>query len=392
MKNERLIKEEELLLLNLCRLEFKEVHLEKIRLHISGVSDWKYFCTLANEHGVAALVWHNLEKLELLSGIPDEIVTFLRCANLRSLGRNTFNTESMREALHVLNSEDIKTVILKGLALENTVYGNAGLRQMSDIDILVRKDECLKARKALLDIGYESLPVKSNFHKLIITSIGKHLPSLIKRGTSIEIHHELFGGSKNSLTQTFFDTSLPADINGEKTWFPRPMIFFLYLVKHLSVHELNNESQLRLYTDLVVLIGRYNEEIINQEIVRMASESGMSKELACHLEQLREYWGIVFPEWMNKFIDEWHSVEFNNRFVFFLASPKGNPPGDKATYYRQVVNGIPGFHRKAIYILGDIFPSFSFMKNRYGCKNNWKALIYYPHRIGKIMWLLKGRG
>lgn len=391
MKNERLIKEEAILLLNLCRLEFKEEHLDNIRIHFSRVSDWKYFCTLANEHGVAALVWHNLEKLELLSGIPDEILTFLRCANLRSLGHNTFNTESMREALHVLNSENLKTVILKGLVLENTVYGNAGLRQMSDIDILVRKDECLKARKALMDIGYESLPVKSIFHKLIITSIGKHLPSLIKRGTSIEIHHELFGGSKNSLTQTLFDTSLPADISGEKTWFPSPMIFFLYLIKHLSVHELNNESQLRLYTDLVVLIEKYNEEIINQELIKLASDTGMSEVLACHLEQLRDHWEIGFPGWMNKFIDEWRSVEFNNQFVFFLGSPKGNPPGDKAAFYRHVVHEIPGFHRKAIYVLGDIFPSFSFMKNRYGCKNNLQALIHYPHRIGKLMWLINGR-
>jgi hypothetical protein len=295
----------------------------------------------------------------------------------------------MREALHALNSENIKSVILKGLALENTLYGNAGLRQMSDIDILIRRDECLKAREILIGLGYESLPVKSVFHKSIIIYFGKHLPSLIKKGTSIEIHHELFSRKFNSLTQSLFDTSYEAEINGEKTWFPKPMIFFLYLVSHLARHESNNESQLRLYADLVLLLEKYNEEIITDELLKYASIAEMSEVLACHLEQLREYWGIAFPEWMNKFIDEWHNIDFNKRFIYFLSSPKGNSSLEKASGYRQIVSEIPGFHRKALYVLGDIFPSFSFMKKRYACKSSLRVLLYYPHRIGKIKWLLK---
>lgn len=390
MKSDIIIKEEEILLLNLCRLDFNDENLQMIRSHLSLITDWKYFSHLANEHGVAALVWHNLEKLELLSGIPDEVVTFLRCANLRSLGRNTFNVESMREALRALNSGNIKTVILKGLALENTVYGNAGLRQMSDIDILVNRDESLKAREILLATGYESLQVKSNLHKLIITYSGKHLPSLFKNGTSIEIHMELFGGKKNSLTQSLYDTSYETAIGGEKTWFPGPLIFFLYLIRHLSSHELNNESQLRLYTDLVLLIDKHKESIINQELLKYAYEADMEETLANHLGALGEYWRILYPGWLNVFIDLWHSRDFNDKFIFFLGSPKGNPGGDKPTYYRHVIHEIPGFHRKVIYVLGDIFPSVRFMKKRYCCSSSWKVLFYYPHRIGKLLWLIRG--
>jgi hypothetical protein len=240
---------------------------------------------------------------------------------------------------------------------------------MSDIDILVDRGECLKARKILIASGYESLPVKSNLHKLIITYSGKHLPSLIKKGTSIEIHMELFGGKNKSLTQTLYDTSYEAAISGEKTWFPEPMIFFLYLIRHLSSHEMNNESQLRLYTDLVVLIAKYRERIINQELLRYASEADMEETLASHLGVLGEYWGILYPEWLNIFIELWRGKNFNDKFIFFLGSPKGNPAGDKSAYYRHVINEIPGLHRKVIYVLGDIFPSFRFMKKRYSCSN-----------------------
>ena len=186
-----------------------------------------------------------------------------------------------------------------------------------------------------------------------------------------------------------YDSSYEVEIKGEKTWFPQPQIFFLYLVKHLWVHEMNNESQLRLYTDLIVLIEKYNDEILNANLLKYASEAGMSEILAWHLEPLRDMWGVSFPGWLNDFIDKWHNQDFINKFFFFLGSPKNNPPGDKPEFYRHIISDIPGFHRKVLYVLGDIFPSIRFMKNRYKCKSAWRVIFYYPHRVGKILWLFK---
>jgi len=389
MKSEVRISDEEHLLLELCRLEFSDEQINRIKSLLAVITDWPYFSNLANEHGVAALVWYNLEKYQLHSEIPEAAAYFLKCTLMRSLGRNTFNTESMGEVLRLLNAENIKIVILKGMALENSVYGNQGLRQMSDVDILINRDECIKARKILIRNGYVSLPVKSFFHKLILAYYGKHLPSLIKNGTSVEIHHELFGGRKNLMTKMLYNSSYMVEIKGEKAWFPQPQIFFLYLVKHLWLHEMNNESQLRLYTDLIVLIEKHNYEILNYNLLKCASDAGMSEILAWHLEPLRDIWGVSFPGWLNDFIDKWHNEDFIDRFFFFLRSPKNNPSGDKAGFYRHILAEIPGFHRKFLFILGDLFPTVSFMKNRYKFKSTWKVLLYYPHRLGKVLWLFR---
>jgi len=389
MKIEVKIRDEENLLLELCRLEFSDEHLKKIRSLTIIVQDWNYFRSLANAHGVAALVWYNLERHHLLSGVPEEVVIFLRGALMRSMSRNAFNTEAMGDVLRLLNKENIKTVLLKGLALENTVYGNSGLRQMSDVDILIDREECIKARKILLRNGYVSLHVKSFFHELIIAYSGKHLPSLIKNGISVEIHNELFAGRKNELTKSLYDSSYEIEIKGEKTFIPQPQIFFLYLVKHLYVHEMNNESQLRLYTDLVVMIEKYPDEIINYDLLTYASQADMAEVLAWHLEPLRDLWGVTFPGFINDFIDKWYNPDSITKFIFFLRSPKDNPPLNKAKFYLQVINDIPGLHRKFLYILGDIFPTLSFMKNRYKCNSTWRVLLYYPHRVGKILWLFK---
>jgi hypothetical protein len=389
MTGKQQIRDEENLLVCLCRLEFSVEKLEELKSLLSKIADWDYFKSLANSHGVSALVFHNLEINHLLEGIPDPVVNYLRNSLMINLSRNTFNTESMYEVLHLLNREDIRTVILKGMALENSVYGNSGLRQMSDVDILIEREKCLKARDILTGNGYVSLPMKSFFHKLILPYSGKHLPSVTKNGTSVEIHHELFGGRNSRMTRILYESSYEAEIKGEKAWFPKPQIFFLYLVKHLWLHEESNESQLRLYTDLIVLIEKHKDEILNQDLLKLADKAEMSEILANHLRPLRDFWGISFPDWLTDFTNNLSNEDSLKKFIFFLGSPKDNPLLEKHNIYRQIIKDIPGLHRKFLYVLGDIFPSLSFMKNRYGCESTLKVLMYYPHRLGKISWLFR---
>jgi hypothetical protein len=389
MKNDLNIRDEEILLLGLCRMSFDVEITVMLQALTETVTDWNYFYSLAKAHGVAALVYHNLDKLNFLQYIPEEVTDSLRTSLMASLSRNIRNTEAMVEVLKLLNPENIKTVLLKGLALELSVYGNAGLRQMTDVDVLVARKNCMKAREILMNYGFVSLPVKSVFHKPIMADIGKHLPSLIKDGFSFELHHELFGTGKNILTEMLYESSYETEIKAEKTFTPKAQIFFLYLVKHLYLHEMNNESQLRLYADLVVLIEKYRDEIINYDLLVYAKQADMSEVLAWRLEPLRDLWGISFPEWLNDFINKWYSPASINKFVFFLKSPRDNPAGNKALLYRYVFDEVPGIHRKILFLLGDLFPTIEFMKNRYNCKRVWKALLYYPLRWGKVWYLIK---
>lgn len=382
------ISNEESLLIGLCRLEFSSEQAGKLRTLASGIKKWKYLADLANAHGVAALVYHNLEKLGIIQYVSQDVEDFLRNALMMSMSRNAYHLNEMNEVLKILNNAGIKTILLKGLALEITVYGNTGLRQMTDVDILIRREDCLKARDLLIAKGFSSLPVKSPLHKIILTHTGKHLPSLIKNGFSVEIHHELFGSGKSSLTNMLYDKSVEYQINSERAFIPDAQIFFLYLVRHLFLHEKNNESQLRLYTDLVVLIEKFGDIIINTDLLLLAETGGMSNTLFCKLESLRNMWGMLFPGWLNELIDREHDQVNRDKFIFFLRSPKNNPVIDKAWLYRYNIREIPGIHRKLIYILGDLFPSISFMKKRYKCRNGWKALFYYPHRLGKLWYLI----
>jgi len=382
------IRDENKLLIQLCRLEFSFEQSEKVRSAVLSVKDWKYFTEQANAHGVGALVYYNLEKPGLLKYLPSEASVFLRDVMILSLARNTHHLAQMKEVLRLLNGAGIKSVLLKGLALEITVYGNRGIRQMTDVDVLIAGDECMKARKLLLEDGFVSLPVKSPFHNLIIEHTGKHLPSLLKGDFSFEIHHDLFGYRKHMLTKMFYDTSSGTETGGERTCIPDPQLLFLYLVRHLHYHEMNNESQLRLYADLAVLIEKYPDKIMNTNLLGLGERAGIENILAGKLYLLREFWGITIPGWMNDHINIRYTEAVTDKFLFFLESPKGNRVTGRDTPYRYVIKEIPGIHRKVLFVLGDLFPSVQFMKKRYKC-SGWKAVLFYPHRFGKLWYLIK---
>jgi hypothetical protein len=382
------IRDEEILLLGLCRLSFDVELTIMLKALAETVTDWQYFSSLANKHGVAALVYYNLEKLDFIKCIPKDPADLLHNALLVNISRNARNGEAAASVLNLMNNEAIKIVLLKGLALELTVYGNKGLRQMTDVDVLATRDDCLKARRVLMENGFSSLPVKSVLHKPLLAYTGKHLPTLTKDGFAIELHHELFGSEQNVLTKMLYETSLETDLNSTKTYIPQPQIFLLYLVKHLYLHEMNNESQLRLYTDLVVLIEKYREEIITYDLLTYAIQAGMEEILAWRLAPLRDLWGISFPAWMNDFINKWYNPASINKFVFFLKSPKDNPVENRSERYRNNLKEIPGLHRRILYFIGDLFPTFEFMKKRYNCRSAWMTLLYYPLRWGKVWYLI----
>ena len=100
--------DEEAILIGLCRLEFSEVHLKKIRALLSTIQDWNYFGRLANYHGVAALTYYNIENFNLSKYLPEEVLEFLRNSMMKNLARNEFNGEIMREVLSLLTKKKSK--------------------------------------------------------------------------------------------------------------------------------------------------------------------------------------------------------------------------------------------------------------------------------------------
>ena len=185
------------LLLLLCRYPFDEKDRETLAGLISGVKDWHKLVELINAHGIIALAAYNIKEAGLVMEVPEEAMAVLENGYLQSVVRNTWLTERWKEVNTILSNAGLKHVLLKGMVLEHTLYGSKGLRQMTDNDILVKREDALKAWNLLQQEGFFHEVIKSSFHKKILVDIGQHLPTLYKEQYAIEIHTRLFDAKTN---------------------------------------------------------------------------------------------------------------------------------------------------------------------------------------------------
>jgi len=118
--------------------------------------EWSGFLEKADREGVSAVLFYHLRRYRLTDLCPPEIVDILsrryhanlRC-NLRIIG-------ALREVLARFQKEGLPCIVLKGMVLAERIYPNVALRGMSDVDILVRKEDLFRADACLVRLGYTS--------------------------------------------------------------------------------------------------------------------------------------------------------------------------------------------------------------------------------------------
>ena len=382
---------EESLLLSLCRMHFNTEQRIKCVDFLQKVSDWDYFIRLANAHGVIALCWYNLNEICSGEKVPEKHLDILYKSYLASLSRNTHIFNHLNLVLGFAENET-KVVLLKGLALEKTVYGQKGLRQMNDLDILVPLEKAIDLRKKLLKNGFESQPMISPLHEKILPTYGKHLPEMYKNGLSVEIHFKLFDQKGNAMTEAFIEKSNCIEINDKLVFIPETQLHFLYLIKHLDKHEKGGFAQIRLYTDLVVMLSEYQNVILNKSLFDYASEAGLERAVSEKLFILGEFWGIRdLKEWIN-IPDIPDREALISRFIQFLRNNDKKDTEDNRESLLKPMKELNGFRDKVLFIVGYLFPSVIFMKYRYKTKSPIKVFLYYPVRWAKLVKMVFGGG
>lgn len=115
--------------------------------------DWSFLLTLAHRHRLAPLLYWHLETLDERS-VPEPVRRRLRHTFFENASWQLRFTGELRELLQVLADHGIVAVPYKGPVLAKQLYGTISLRESSDLDILVRRDDFDRARGLLLERGF----------------------------------------------------------------------------------------------------------------------------------------------------------------------------------------------------------------------------------------------
>jgi len=124
---------------------------ERIRVLSGEALDWPYLLNMAEAHALTPLLYWALKAIR-----PEAIPAPLA----ESFQDNTLNsmqlTAELLRLMDLFAREGIRVLPFKGPTLAVTAYGNLALRQFVDLDLLVRKEDALRARGVLLGNGYRT--------------------------------------------------------------------------------------------------------------------------------------------------------------------------------------------------------------------------------------------
>jgi hypothetical protein len=141
-------------LLACARIPLKADHAAALHRRLGDHVDWQEVLRLARQHAVLPLLYHQLKTVGP-QVVPRAVWDELQHRVRMNLRRNLSMTAELLKLLHVIEAHGIAAIPYKGPVLAAAIYGDVGLRQFGDLDILVRQQDVLKVKTLLLHQGYQ---------------------------------------------------------------------------------------------------------------------------------------------------------------------------------------------------------------------------------------------
>lgn len=289
------------LLLHCARARVCAEDTEKIREIARLPLDWAWLLSEARVHRLLPLLAKHLGEVSP-EGVPVGVLEELKGLFHLNARRNLFLTKELLGILSLLEAEGIETIPYKGPILSASVYGDLALREFSDLDILVRRRDVLRARDLLLARQYTThfhLPTK---HEKAFLRYQSEYSLLRRDGMLVEIQWRI--------APDYFSFALtPEDLMGRLSWgrlggrslpMLSPEDLLIILCAHGAKHMW---SRLAWVCDVAELLRA--ETDLDWEIVMSRGHAlGARRMISLGLVLARDLLGAPIPEAVNQRLEE----------------------------------------------------------------------------------------
>jgi hypothetical protein len=127
---------------------------ERLNDALRGLLDWPALVAQADEHSVLPLLVSRLQELAP-GALPLEVETKLHSWQRDQAVFTLTLSAELFQVLERLAVLDIGALVTKGPTLSVRCYGDPGMRQYSDLDLVIREKDIRRATQAMLDLTYE---------------------------------------------------------------------------------------------------------------------------------------------------------------------------------------------------------------------------------------------
>ncbi len=150
---------------------------------------WEYFLQRAIEEKVAPLIYKSLEAWGTARlNIPAVVLERFRSSYYQTLTNNVLIFKKTGEILAAFRRQGIKILVFKGPVLAELLYPDIGLRPITDVDILVAREDLPAADRILQELNYTAPFAIKDFSSLQANPYRNSLMYTDPQGTPRFVH------------------------------------------------------------------------------------------------------------------------------------------------------------------------------------------------------------
>ncbi len=131
--------------------------LAEVRELAHGRLDWDYIIATAFNHRLVPLLQKHLTGAAA-DVVPGHVLAQLKRETVANSQSVLHLIGKQLKAYRLFREHGIRVAIFKGAVLAQMAYGEVGLRQAGDIDMLIHRSDFAQARSLLELLGYEMMP------------------------------------------------------------------------------------------------------------------------------------------------------------------------------------------------------------------------------------------
>lgn len=346
-----------------------------------SINDWNYFTDNAIKNGVGPIIYRNFSSYRDLIKIPDQFLFKFKQVYYKSLSRNIIMYEHFRNIISVFNKNKISVIALKGIFLADRIYSDIGLRQLSDIDILVKEKDAENSRNILLDLGYTYSKhiYSTDFIEQYFDR--KHYTPLVMNGIAFELHRNIHLDNLNFHVniEDYWNRSQPVNIYGTDVLALSPNDLLQHLCIHLDEHFNTGEVQLRSFCDIVEVLNFYKNEINWNSFEESCNLYKCIPNVYYILFLSHKYLKASIPNFFIQKTKLYCDQRKEDIFILNLQNKRKDVTCRIEGFTIRNIKKFQGFKNKIRYIFGRIFASKSFMYKKYKIK--FKPIIYWYYIV-----------
>lgn len=369
---------EDKLILSAVKLQPAARELEQMDDLIRQVEDWDYVAATGIDRGIAPLLYKKLPLLRNAALVPAPVQARLRQAYYLTLSRGMLMYEHFGKVARALALHGVPVVALKGIYLSEWLYGDIGLRQFSDIDVLVKPEDAPASLAILSGLGYrpQDEPESELDSKLEVV----HYTPMVLNGVSIEVHVKLHQDNEKYRVgiEALWQNTQAAVINNAPVYALGLHDLLAHLCIHLDRHFYQGHVQFTCFSDITNLLDKH-ADTLDWEGLTGACEAYM-----CVSEVFR--WVVLVQKYMNAPVP----AEIIEKYGRLLT------PADERLFVKYLhgyVGFTTGMHKhlgnfgyldslgeRMRYAWEILFPSRSFMITKFNLTKPGVVYFYYPYR------------